>query len=175
MAKDQLENLIIHKAERTDIFRLEFIIAGMNTGKEYGYYERQFDRQAKGTRQIYIALVDGVDAGYCILNWSPKYALFKKVDIPEVQDLNVLPHFRRRGIATAMIEHCENLARDKGKDYMGIGVSVGPQSGPAQRLYGALGYVPDGNGVTYDRKLTTPNEMRPLDDQLCLMMVKKLI
>lgn len=174
MAKEQPEKLIIHKAEEKDIFRLEFIISGMNTAKDHGYYERQFARQRQGTRQVYIAQFGGIDAGYCILNWVPKYALFKKLDIPEVQDLNVLPHFRRRGIATAMIEYCEALARAEKKEHMGISVSVGPQFGPAQRLYGTLGYVADGNGVTYDRKLTAPNEMRPLDDQLCMMMVKAL-
>lgn len=175
MAKDQLENLIIHTACAADIFRLEFIIAGMNGAKEHGYFQRQFKRQEDdGSRQVYIAVIDGVDAGYCILNWTPKYSFFKKLDIPEVQDLNVIPQFRRQGIATAMIEYCEDLARDQRKDYMGIGVAVGPQSGPAQRLYGSLGYVADGNGVTYDRKLTAPHEVRPLDDQLCLMMVKGL-
>ncbi|MCB1532645.1 MAG: GNAT family N-acetyltransferase [Alphaproteobacteria bacterium] len=175
MAIEQLEKLVIHKAERGDVFRLECMIAAMGTGKDYGYFEHQFDRVESGMREIYIAVLDGVDTGYCILNWFPKYALFQKLEIPEVQDLNVLPNFRRCGIATMLIEHCENLARARGKDQIGIGVSVAAQAGPAQRLYGKLGYVADGNGVTYDRKLTAPNEVRPLDDQLCLMMVKTMI
>lgn len=174
MSAAQLENLIIHKAERGDISRLEFIVEAMNMVKESGYFARQFDHQKHGTRQVYITMQGGVDAGYCILNWKPKYALFKKLGIPEIQDLNVLPHFRRQGIATSMIAHCEAEAQAKGLEYMGISVSVSSQFGPAQILYTRLGYIPDGNGVTYDRKQTAPGEFRPLDDQLCLMMMKKL-
>lgn len=154
--------------------RLEFIITAMGVAKDIGYFERQFERQESGTRQLYIAEFEGLDAGYCVLNWTPKYPLFNKMDVPEIQDLNVVSAFRRRGVATAMIGYCEDLARERGCEHIGIGVSVSPEFGPAQRLYSILGYVPDGNGVTHDRKLTVPNEMRPLDDQLCLMMMKAL-
>lgn len=169
-----MQKLIIHSTERSDLSRLDAIIGAMGVAKDVGYFERQFEHQAKGTRQIFISTLDQEDVGYCILNWQPKYALFKKLAIPEIQDLNVLSSFRRRGIATQKIIHCENLAVEKGYAQMGIGVSVSPAFGPAQRLYVKLGYMPDGNGVTHDRGLTTPNEMRPLDDQLCLMMVKNL-
>ena len=57
---------------------------------------------------------------------------------------------------------------------MGIGVGLYTSYGAAQRLYCKMGYVPDGNGVTYDRKLLAAGEFRPLDDQLCLMMIKDL-
>ena len=57
---------------------------------------------------------------------------------------------------------------------MGISVALGASYGPAQRLYATLGYMPDGNGVTYDRMAVGFGEMRPVDDDLCLMMVKDL-
>ena len=169
-----MQKLVIHKAEKDDLRRLDFMVAAMGLAKEIGYFERQFSFQQKGERQVYIAVYDGTDAGYCILNWIPKYSLFKKLGIPEIQDLNVLPHFRRQGIAKAMIAQCEDEARARGLEYMGIGVSVSPSFGPAQILYTRLGYIPDGGGVTYDRKQTANGEFRPLDDQLCLMMVKGL-
>ncbi len=174
MSETQLESLKIDKAVVDDIHRLEFIITAMNVAKDLGYFERQFEYQKKGTRQLYIVSFNGIDAGYCILNWQPKYGLFKKLGVPEIQDLNVLSAFRRQGIATAVIAHCESAARKQAHEYMGIGVSVSAAFGPAQRLYTKLGYMPDGSGVCYDRKPTLPNEMRALDDQLCLMMMKDL-
>lgn len=164
----------IHKAEREDIPRLDLIIAGMGGSKDFGYFERQMNYHDEGVRDIFIIQQDGLDAGYVILNWDPKYGLFRKNEIPEIQDLNILNHFRQQGLATALIAYCENLAREKGKEFMGIGVSVSSSFGPAQRLYTKLGYVPDGFGVTYDRKNTISGELRPIDDQLCLMMLKAL-
>ena len=37
-----------------------------------------------------------------------------------------------------------------------------------------LGYVPDGSGATYDRLTVAGGEIRPVDDNLCLMMIKAL-
>jgi ribosomal protein S18 acetylase RimI-like enzyme len=175
MYDTQLENLIIHKASAEDLARLNALTDLMGNAKDIGYFERQFEYQGKGQREVYILQAGGVDAGYCILNWQPKYSLFLKLGIPEIQDLNILPQFRQRGFATHMIKYCENRAREKGCEDMGIGVSVSPAFGPAQRLYTKLGYVADGNGVTYDRKLVAAGEFRPVDDQLCLMLVRSLV
>jgi hypothetical protein len=57
---------------------------------------------------------------------------------------------------------------------MGIGVGLHRAFGAAQRLYIRLGYIPDGNGITYDRLQIAPGEFRPVDDDLCLIMVKEL-
>lgn len=173
-AEQQPQKLIIHKAETADFARLDYIVAGMGSSKTTGYFSRQLSYQEQGKREVFISTIDGADVAYCILNWDPKYTFFRKMGIPEVQDLNVLPHFRRLGVATTMIEYCEGLARDKGIDMMGIGVSVSANFGPAQRLYTKMGYVPDGYGVTYDRQNTCSGEIRPIDDQLCLMMVREL-
>jgi hypothetical protein len=58
--------------------------------------------------------------------------------------------------------------------FMGIGVGMPTSYGPAQRLYVKLGYIPDGNGINYDRQSIAFGEFRPVDDDLCLMMVKAL-
>ncbi|MEM7679920.1 MAG: GNAT family N-acetyltransferase [Pseudomonadota bacterium] len=173
-AEQQQPIQTIHKAERTDVARLDIMVAGMAASKDFGYFERQFNYQDQGKRNVFIIQSDGLDAGYGILNWDPKYELFRKIGIPEVQDINILKHFRQQGLATNLITFCEDLARETGKDFMGIGVSVSSRFGPAQRLYTKLGYIPDGYGVTYDRKNTVSGEMRPVDDQLCLMMIKAL-
>ena len=85
-----------------------------------------------------------------------------------------MPDQRRKGLATVLIKHCEEYARELGYSDIGISVALHSGFGPAQRLYVKLGYVPDGAGVTYDRELISPMEMRPIDDDLCLMLVKAL-
>jgi hypothetical protein len=73
-----------------------------------------------------------------------------------------------------MIAHCEDLVRAKGHDQIGIAVGVHSAYGPAQRLYARLGYMPDGLGATYDRTPVEFAAFKPVDDQLCLMLVKDL-
>ncbi len=168
------ENLSIRQIDDGDIEALWALIEQLGYAKDVDYFEHSLARQKEGKRLVLIAALDGRDAGYCILNWEPKYAAFKKLGIPEVQDINVLHDLRRQGIGSALIRHCENLARDKGYEQIGIGVGVDGSYGAAQKLYIKLGYVPDGNGVSYDRKQLSYGEFRPIDDNLCLMMVKSL-
>jgi GNAT superfamily N-acetyltransferase len=171
---DDNQIIQIESAGKDALAKLLELSAGMRSFKDAGYFEINLTEQATGNRDIFIARYEGEQAGYCILNWEPKYGYFKAHGIPETQDLNVLPAFRRRGIATAMICHCEQLARGRGKELMGISVGLHGAFGPAQVLYTRLGYIPDGHGITYDRKIVGSGEFRPVDDQLCLMMVKKL-
>lgn len=138
------------------------------------YFDGCFEKQQAGTLDIYMALYRGEPAGYCLLNWQPKYGLFQKLGIPEIQDLNVVRALRRKGIGTSMISYCEDKARQKGNHQIGIGVGLGSSFGAAQRLYVKMGYVPDGSGVTYDRKQLAYGDLRPNDEQLCLMMLKSL-
>ena len=109
--------------------------------------------------------------GYTVLNHCPKYHLYQKLGIAEIQDVFVLPYHRGQGVATALIQYCETQCKG---DMIGISVPVSPQFGVAQRLYAKLGYMPDGNGVTYDREPLKHNSSVKLDEHLCLMMVKNL-
>jgi GNAT superfamily N-acetyltransferase len=109
-----------------------------------------------------------------VLNPAPDYSLFARLGIPELQDLNVLPEYRGRGIGAALVAACEDGARARGATEIGLAVGLGKSYGPAQRLYVRLGYMPDGNGITYDRITVTQGDVRPVDDHLCLMMVKTL-
>ena len=68
----------------------------------------------------------------------------------------------------------ENLAIEEGYHQIGIGVGLYRDYGPAQKLYFQLGYIPDGNGITYKGLMTTPGQTYPLDDDLLLWLVKPL-
>lgn len=174
MAATQIQNVIIREATFKDLNLLRDISARLRQMKDVDYFEHQFDLAGEGKRVVLIAAADGEDAGYCILNWEPKYGYFRSLNIPEIQDLNVLPAFRQRGIASRMIEYCEKMALKKGRKLMGISFGLHAAFGPAQKLYVKMGYIPDGFGVTYDRKQVSAGEFRPVDDHLCLMMVKNL-
>jgi GNAT superfamily N-acetyltransferase len=142
--------------------------------KEPGYFERCIEEQEAGRREILIASDGGGDIGYGMLNREPQYALYKRLGMPEIQDLNVVPEARKRGAGAALIKALEDLARRLGYKQIGISVGLHSEYGAAQRLYVKLGYVPDGLGVAYDRVTVAAGEIRPLDDNLCLMMVRDL-
>ena len=63
-------------------------------------YERYFHEQVGGTRTCFVATLDGQFAGYVTVNWQPAYAGFADLNIPEIQDLNVLTAYRRKGVAS---------------------------------------------------------------------------
>ncbi|MGQ0527253.1 MAG: GNAT family N-acetyltransferase [Alphaproteobacteria bacterium] len=170
----QIQNITVRNASQEDINKLRALAGEMKLVKDADYFEMQYERQCEDTRLVLIAQADGRDVAYCILNWQPKYSFFRKRGIPEIQDINVLQNLRRQGIAQHMIRYCEDLAREKGCEWMGIGFGLSAAYGPAQILYTKEGYVPDGNGVNYDRKAVAEGEFRPVDDNLCLMMVKNL-
>lgn len=139
------------------------------------YYERCFARHENGEIIIVIAELKSKYIGYSILNLQPKYSYFKHLSIPEIQDLNVLNEYRRRGMGAALINYCEDMARKKDHKEIGIGVGMDSSFGAAQRLYVKMGYIPDGNGICYDRKQVAAGEFRPIDENLSLMMIKALI
>lgn len=164
----------IRVLEPGEINVLYEFISQLKYAKEIGYFERCFALQVENRRALFGIFVGHELAAYCVYNRAPKYMLFQKLGIPEIQDLNVMTGHRRRGLATALIRYCEALAVKEGFKDMGIGVGLSPSYGAAQRLYAKLGYIPDGNGVTYDRKIMGFGEMRPNDDNMSLMMMKNL-
>lgn len=173
-AMNQIDGFSMHQISGDDISRLWAMTREMRQSKESQYFETQLEQQNAGTRLVFIIRMAAEDAGFVVLNWRPKYGLFQKLNIPEIQDLNVLPRYRCRGIGNAALAYCEGLARDKGFEQMGIGVALHARSGAAQRIYVQRGYVPDGYGVCYDRAAVCEGETCRLDDDLCLMLVKEL-
>lgn len=164
----------LRKAAPEDVDALAALNEAMGHHKDDGYFELCFERQEKGELDIYLVTFEKQLVAYGLLNWQPKYKLYKRLNIPAIQDLNVTPAYRRRGIATAFIEKLEHIVRQAEFDAIGISVGLTADYGPAQRIYTRLGYIPDGHGVTYDRKSIKSGEFRPIDDNLCLMMIKKL-
>jgi len=159
----------IKQASESDILALYALYKKIGQ-KDDGYFEALFEKDCL----VLIAIQNKIEVGFGILNFEPKYNFYKKLEIPEIQDLNVVPDARNQGIATALIESFETIAHDQGFKNIGISVGLTKDYGPAQRLYCKLGYMPDGNGIAYDREGVTYQQSYPADDDLCLMMVKDL-
>ena len=164
--------ITIDRCKDGDIRALEALLSAMGKQIDEGYFEFCLQEQQAGRRELYILRKDGKDCGYGILNWTPRYSLYKRLGIAEVQDVNVIPEYRRQGIASNFIEYCEKTAQDKGHEMIGISVGLTADYGAAQALYVKRGYIPDGNGVSYDREAVSSGDNLPIDDDLCLMLIK---
>lgn len=139
------------------------------------YFLQSLAEQQEGKRLVFLAVMqEDKISGFVHYNRAPAYQPFRSLNVPEIQDLYVAPFFRRAGIARALIGACEARARVEGLQEIGIGVGIGAEFGPAQNLYGRLGYVPDGAGVVFDRDPVRCGEVKPVDNRLCLMMIKNL-
>lgn len=163
---------MIRKATRKDIPALEKIAAASWRQQREDYFDTCFTKKEAGHRDILVFEERGVLAGYVQLVFLPIYLSFRHVDIPEIQDLNVAPDFRRRGIGQKLVEACEDAVRAKGKRGIGLGVGLHAGFGAAQRLYARMDYLPDGAGACYDDLPLRAGEARPLDDFFSLKMIK---
>jgi GNAT superfamily N-acetyltransferase len=142
-------------------------------GKPVDQYQQYLVEQISGTRTCFVATVENQFAGYVTVNWAPTYAGFVQQSIPEIQDLNVLPRFRRRGLGTRLLDRAEQEVALH-SEIVGIGVGLHPGYNNAQRLYIKRGYIPDGRGVWYRNQLVEEGMQVVFDDDLVLHLVKRL-
>ena len=113
--------------------------------------------------------------GYASLLYYSVYPYFKNTHIPEIHDVWIADTERKKGLGTQLVTSLETLAKEEGFTRVGIGVGLYADYGPAQKLYYTLGYVPDGNGVTYKCQSVIPGNPYPVDDDLVLWLIKPLI
>ena len=141
--------------------------------KPVSLYERYVREQESGDRVVFVAEVEATFAGYLSVLWKPDYRYFVDQKIPEIQDLNVLPSFRRRGIGSVLLDKAESVISER-SDVAGLGVGVTPDYGAAQRIYVKRGYVPDGRGLTQNGKYLRHNEPIRVNDATVLWFTKDL-
>jgi GNAT superfamily N-acetyltransferase len=172
----------IRTATDADLENLYRIAEDMQARHERGYFERCFAEQLEKKRVVLVAQKDGRSIGYVQLVWVPLYSTFRRLGIPEIQDLNVIPEVRGQGAGSLLVDACETLAREAGKTEIGISVGLNQSFGPAQRLYVKKGYIPDGTGVCCDEVPVRAGELRAmimrhplsLDNLLTIKMIKSL-
>src|ERR1700746_1733758 len=87
---------------------------------------------------------------------------------PLLHQLAVAGPVRRQGVATLLMDAAEQLARDRGIATLGITVGLFDKYGPAQRLYGRRGYIPDGRGACRGQRPLTKGMQVTMDDDLII-------
>ncbi|KTC64735.1 GNAT family acetyltransferase [Legionella adelaidensis] len=162
---------VIRSFLETDISQLVSEFAKHHWPKPRETFELYWAEQVKSERLVWMAFFNEQLAGYVTLKRTSYYRPFKENHIPEIMDLNVLPPFRNKGIGSLLIETAEKEAF-KSSDTIGLGVGLYKDYGPAQKIYIARGYQPDGRGVTYNYQPIEPGKMVCLDDDLVLWFTK---
>lgn len=147
------DQIIIRLFTESDIPGIVDSFYKANWTKPISLFETYLQESQWEERVVWVALLDNSYVGYVTLKWKSSYAPFANLNIPEIMDLNILPPFRTKGRGSSLLTIAEKEASKK-SDVVGLGVGLygGDDSGygPAQRLYVTKGYVPDGNGVTYN-------------------------
>jgi len=149
---EKTETVQIRLLEARDPSIIAAAFTNMGWNKPETQYQRYLDEQVAGTRTCFVGIIDRQFAGYVTVNWQPIYAGFADLNIPEIQDLNVLTKYRRKGIASRLLNRAEIEAARR-SDVVGIAVGLHPGYNAAQRLYAKRGYIPDGRGITYRNAL----------------------
>ena len=161
-------NLSIRRLQRGDAKIISKAFAEIGWNKPVEKYQECYEQQQKQRISVLVAECEGIFSGYLQIKWNPGYSPF-----PEIQDLNVLPHYRRKGIATALMDEAEKLIAQR-SDRVGIGVGLHPGYNAAQRMYVLRGYVPDGKGVTWNEEYIKEGQQLIADDALVLHLSKAL-
>lgn len=133
-----------------------------------------FEEHKRGIRNLFLIEENSTLIGYGSLLFASQYSLFKKAGIPEINSLWIKEKKRRQGLGKRLIRFLERKALKEGFSVIGIGVGLYTDYGLAQKLYFNLGYMPDGNGISYKGITATAGQTYSLDDELLLFLTKKL-
>ena len=165
-------NTTIRLLEIQDIQLISSSFTTIGWNKPASLLEGYLAEQDRGERVVLVVYSDNEFAGYVTVVWTSYYPPFAEKAIPEINDLNVLPDFRRRGIASALLDEAERRIFERSR-IAGIGVGMYAGYGAAQRMYVLRGYVPDGLGLSYKGQHVEPGQQVPVDDDLLLYLTKE--
>lgn len=137
-------------------------------------WEKYLQLQNNGERSVRVVENGNQVVGIATLKYQSDYTAFRIHKIPEINDLLIAKEHRKAGFGTALINELEIIAKDAGYKTIGLGVGLYQDYGNAQRLYFKLGYIPDGNGISYQDCFVIPGNKYPIDDELLLWLTKEL-
>ena len=157
----------------SDVEPIVSAFAALGWNKPREQYERYLREQAEGRRVVLVACRGERIYGYGTVVWESDYPPFRAEAIPEINDLNVFPEYRRQGIASLILDEAERLIGERSR-IAGIGVGLYADYGAAQRIYVKRGYVPDGHGIVWRNRTVLGGEHVVADDDLVLHLRKIL-
>lgn len=171
------KKILIKVIQKEDI---ENILAVLNepymVGREEQqkkYFNRCFDENMTKERVTFVAYLDDEVVGYVNIIFKSAYPYFNQRNIPEINDLYVVPAYRKNGIGKLLIDECEKYASGA-YEYIGLGVGLYKDYGSAQRLYIKNWYIFDGNGLMYNNVSVDPGTKVHVDDELLLYLHKRI-
>ena len=168
-------NFIIRDLEEKDFDNLDLNFGAASVYKKpitlWGEYLSQ---NSLRTRLVKVIELNGKVIGFGTLKFSSDYINFRLQNIPEINDILIAPSDRNKGFGQAIVHALELEAKKLGHVVIGLAVGLYKDYGSAQRLYAKMGYVPDGNGITYQNQLVVPGNAYPVDDDLLLWLTKKI-
>ncbi|MCX6380020.1 MAG: GNAT family N-acetyltransferase [Armatimonadetes bacterium] len=135
--------------------------------------DAHFADHASGGGDSFLAWDGEKLAGYLTIRWVSHNSVFRENNIPLIHHLAVFEPYRKRGIATQLMDSGEGLIATRATK-AGITVGIFDEYGAAQRLYVKRGYIPDGRGVCQGHHLITRGEIHRIDDDLIIWMTKDL-
>lgn len=137
-------------------------------------WEQYYKEQQEQIRTVFLIEKQAQIIGYASLLRSSSYSNFKDNSIPEINDVWVSAEYRGKGFGKKLVMYLEKMAHQENHKQIGIGVGLYRDYGRAQKLYAQLGFVPDGQGVTYKYQPIVPGESYPIDDDLVMWLKKDL-
>jgi GNAT superfamily N-acetyltransferase len=161
----------IRQLRGDDILAIADAFAVLGWDKPPAQYWGYLAEQHRGEREVLVAWDGEAFVGYVTVVWHSGYAPFRTAGIPEIADFNVLPHVRRRGIGSLLLDAVERRIAQRSQ-VAGIGVGMTADYGAAQRLYVKRGYVPDGRGLVASGHHVSWGETVHVDDDLVLYFTK---
>jgi len=161
----------VRSMTKNDIDGIFNALDGYDVSKPYAYIAKCWQENLAGERTTFLALFEGEVVGWGHIVHKPAYAYFADNGIPEIQNFDVIPPFRKRGVGSQLIEVIERYAFER-YDVIGIGFGLYVDYGIAQRLYVKLGFIPDGRGLMYDNQPVVPGSQVKVDDDLVLFLTK---
>lgn len=139
--------------------------------KSQDYHVRCWAENQSADRLTWIAFYGELFAGSVHLLKRSHYPWFVEQDIPEVNDFNVIPPLRQKGIGGALMDAVETHAFTV-YNRVGLGVGLVASYGSAQRLYAKRGFIPDGRGLMYPQQPVEQGTRVRADHDLNLYLVK---
>jgi len=146
-------------------------LSGHDINKPRDYVKRCWDENQRKDRVTLVVFYDGEFVGWGHVSYKSHYPYFAENGIPEIQNFDVIPPFRKRGIGSKLIEALEEIAFNK-SNTIGIGFGLYSDYGTAQRMYIKRGFIPDGRGLMYDNMPVEPGSQVRVDDELALFLTK---
>jgi ribosomal protein S18 acetylase RimI-like enzyme len=121
---------------------LEFYRRRRDPGRERGFLR---DRLQRGECTVFVAESDGRTVGFTLL--YPLYSSLSQRRIWLLNDLYVLPEFRRHGVASQLLARAQSWGVETDADYLTLETA---HDNPAQHLYEARGWKRDEQFLHYE-------------------------